>query len=68
MRLSLKAGSVLDRGSMPKFRIGPTTCAPTSTTSSGSSVPVALMVIDRSPRFTGAVRKLVGVAAPRYFV
>ena len=42
----------------------PCTWAPTSTAACGSSVPVALMVANRSPRFTGAVRKLGPLSAP----
>ena len=34
------------------------TRAPTSTISSGSTVPVALIVEDRSPRLTATVRKV----------
>src|SRR5205814_1784302 len=37
--------------------IWPATCAPTSTTSTGSIVPVAVIVAMRSPRFTAATRK-----------
>ena len=33
----------------------PATCAPTSTTSSGSTVPVAEIVVTMSPRATAAV-------------
>src|SRR5262245_24652117 len=54
--------------SWPKVLICPATCAPTSTTSSGSTVPVAPIVASRSPRWTGAVRKVVGAAAlPRAY-
>src|SRR5205085_1986223 len=35
------------------------------TTSSGSTVPVALIVTCNSPRWTGAVRKLAGLALAR---
>src|ERR1043166_9516775 len=41
--------------SFPNAMICPATCAPTSTTSSGSMVPVALMVATKSPRVIGAV-------------
>ena len=48
---------------MPNDLMGPTTWAPMSTTSSGSTVPVALIVANRSPRVTVAVRKLEGASA-----
>src|SRR6266568_652827 len=47
--------------SLPKALICPATCAPTSTTSSGSTVPVAPIVATRSLRCTGAVRRVVSV-------
>src|SRR4029077_1680575 len=43
--------------SLPKEMIWPATCAPTSTTSTGSIVPVAVIVAMRAPRFTAATRK-----------
>src|SRR5208283_4762505 len=49
--------------SLPKTLIRPATWAPTSTTSSGSNVPVAVMVTKRSPRLMGASRKAVLWAA-----
>src|SRR6516162_1391975 len=52
--LLVSAGS---RGSWPKERIWPATWAPMSMTSSGSIVPVALIVAKRSPRSTVTVRK-----------
>src|SRR5690348_14771999 len=57
MVLPANTGSVLPRGSSPSTLMRPTTCAPISTTSSGSTVPVALTVISRSPREAVAVRK-----------
>src|SRR5579885_1999922 len=45
-------------GSRPNFSMRPATWAPTSMTSSGSVVPVALMMASRSPRSTAAVRKV----------
>src|SRR5262245_2664225 len=43
--------------SEPKLAIWPFTCAPTSTTSSGTSVPVAVIELTTSVRSTTAVRK-----------
>src|SRR5579859_5568908 len=43
--------------SVPNEVMRPATCAPTSTVSLGSMVPLALMVAATSPRFTTAVRK-----------
>src|SRR6478672_1525374 len=41
---------------VPNSLIDPATCAPTSTTSSGSNVPVALTTATNSPRVTFSVR------------
>src|SRR6266568_1468742 len=49
--------------SLPNALIIPATCAPTSTTSTGSTVPVALMVVARLPRFTAAVRNAAPFSA-----
>src|SRR5512143_2237071 len=48
---------VLPFRSLPKATILPATWAPTSMTSSGTTVPVALIVATRSPRFTATVRQ-----------
>jgi hypothetical protein len=56
---------VLPLLSLPKDTIFPATWAPTSTTSSGSTVPVAPMVAMRPPRFTVTVRKGSSIRSPR---
>ena len=53
------------RGLGLSSRICPATWAPISTTSSGWTIPVALIVNCSSPRWTGAVLKLAGRAVAR---
>ena len=50
----------LERGSAPRAAILPATWAPISTTSSGSTVPVARTVVTSVPRVTRAVRSAAG--------
>ena len=65
--------TIIDRlfgvaGSGPSDLMIPTTWAPTSMTSSGSTVPVELMVLVKLSRLIAAVRKLTTASAARRFV